>query len=220
MSCHDALQSLQEVTSATLGSYMESCCGSVAAVVGERVGYATMGSIRHLWMVQMGEDRAMSDDQELRRQLERMLTVRQAHMDFEEAVADFPEEHVNTRPPNLPYTFWHLLEHMRICQRDILDYIVADDYVWPDWPDDLWPDRAAETDPAGWQRTVDHFLADRKKLVDIIRDPNVDLFAPLPNSGEYEHNVLREINVVASHNAYHTSELAILRGVMDLWADD
>jgi len=156
---------------------------------------------------------------ELRRQLVRLLTVRQAHMGFEEAVADFPEEHVNTRPPNCPYTFWHLLEHVRICQRDILDYIVADDYQWPDWPDDLWPDRAAETDAAGWQRTIDHFLEDRQKLVAIIRDPAVDLFAPLPNSGDYQHNVLREINVIAAHNAYHTGELGILRGVMGLWPE-
>lgn len=161
----------------------------------------------------------MSDDHELRRQLERMLTVRQAHMEFEEAVADFPEEDINTRPPNCPYTFWHLLEHVRICQRDILEYIAADDYEWPDFPDDLWPDRAAETDAAGWQQTIDRFLADRQKLVAIIRDRDVDLFAPLPNSGEYEHNVLREINIVASHNAYHTGELAILRGVMGLWAE-
>lgn len=159
----------------------------------------------------------MGNDIELRRQLVRMLAARQAHMDFEEAVADFPQEHINTRPPNCPYTFWHLLEHMRLCQRDILDYIVADDYQWPDWPDDLWPDRAAETDAAGWQRTIDRFLADRERLVEIIGDPDVDLFAPLPNSGEYAHNVLREINVVASHNSYHIGELGILRGVMGLW---
>lgn len=162
----------------------------------------------------------MTDDKELRRQLVRLLTVRQAHMEFEEAVADFPEEHVNIQAPNLPYTFWHLLEHIRICQRDILDYIVADDYEWPDWPDDLWPEPTAETDATGWQRTVDRFLADRQELVEIIRDPGTDLFAPLPNSGEYEHNVLREINVIASHNAYHTGELAILRGVMGLWPEE
>ena len=29
-------------------------------------------------------------DQELRNQLVRMLTIRQAHMDFEDAVANFP----------------------------------------------------------------------------------------------------------------------------------
>lgn len=159
----------------------------------------------------------MDSELELRTQLARMLTVRQAHMDFEDAVQDFPEEQINTRPPHCDYTFWHLLEHLRICQRDILDYIAADTYDWPNFPDDLWPDKAAETDAAGWQATVDQFLADRQALVAIIRDPSVDLFAPLPNSGEYGHNIVREINIVASHNAYHTGELGILRQVMGLW---
>ena len=159
----------------------------------------------------------MIDDTELRSQLVNSLIVRQAHMDFEDAVADFPEEHINTQPPNCDYTFWHLLEHMRICQKDILDYIISEDYEWPNFPDDLWPDKAAITDPAGWQGTIDHFYADRAKLVEIINDPEIDLFAPLPNSGEHQHNILREISIIASHNAYHTGEFGILRNVMVLW---
>lgn len=159
----------------------------------------------------------MVEDKELRNQLVRMLTIRQAHMDFEDAVAGFPEEHINTRPPNCDYTFWHLLEHMRIAQKDIVEYIESDDYQWPNFPDDFWPDRSAETDLAGWQQTIAAFYADRQKLVEIVNDPEVDLFAPLPNSGKYQHNILREINIIASHNAYHTGELGILRQVMGLW---
>lgn len=160
------------------------------------------------------------DDQELRTQLVNLLTVRQAHMDFEDAVADFPPEQINTRPPRCDYTFWHLLEHMRICQRDIVDYIDADDYRWPTFPDDLWPDPAATTDAAGWQQTIDAFLADRRRLVEIVRDPAIDLFAPLANSGEHAHTLLREIHIIAAHNAYHTGELGVLRQVMGLWADN
>lgn len=159
----------------------------------------------------------MAPDEELRNQLTRMLSVRQAHMDFEDAVADFPRQQINTKPPNCSYTFWHLVEHMRICQKDILDYIQSDDYEWPDFPDDLWPDEAAQTDFAGWQQSIEQFLADRQALVEIINNPDLDLFAPLANSGEYGHNIVREINIVASHNAYHTGELGVLRQVMGLW---
>lgn len=159
----------------------------------------------------------MNNEAALRKQLVNLLTVRQAHMDFADAVADFPAEHINTRPTNCDYTFWHLLEHMRICQRDILDYIQSTDYKWLTFPDDLWPDNTAKTDHAGWQQTIANFRADRQELVEIINDPETDLFAPLPNSGEHRHNILREINIVASHNAYHTGELAILRQVMGLW---
>ncbi len=160
----------------------------------------------------------MNEDKEVRNQLVRMLTVRQAHMDFEDAVADFPEEHINTRPPNCDYTFWHLLEHIRIAQKDILDYIESDDYHWPNFPDDFWLERTAETDLAGWQGTIEQFYADRQRLVEIINDPEVDLYAPLSNSREYQHNILREVNVIASHNAYHTGELGILQQIMGLWS--
>ena len=159
----------------------------------------------------------MNDENELRNQLVRMLTVSQAHMDFADAVANFPAEQINTRPPNCDYTFWHLLEHLRICQKDILDYIASDDYQWPNFPDDLWPDKSAETDLSGWQQTIAQFLADRQALVSIVNDPNVDLFAPLPNSAEHQHNILREINIIANHNAYHTGELGVLRQLLALW---
>jgi hypothetical protein len=147
-----------------------------------------------------------------------MLTIRQAHMDLEDAVANFPEEHMNTRLLNCDYTFWQLLEHIRICQKDILDYIESEDYHWPDFPNDLWPDKSAETDLSGWQQTIEQFYIDRHRLVEIINDPVVDLFTPLPNSGEHPHNILREINIVANHNAYHTGEFGILRQVMGLWS--
>ncbi|MFK7804938.1 MAG: DinB family protein [Anaerolineae bacterium] len=159
----------------------------------------------------------MEPNAELRNQLIRMLMVRQAHMDFEDAVAGFPEKHINTRPPNCDYTFWQLLEHIRICQLDILEYIIKPNYVWPNFPDDLWPDKTAETDLAGWKATIENFYADRQALVDIINDAERDLFAPLPNSGEHKHSILREINIVAAHNAYHTGELGILRRTMELW---
>ena len=159
----------------------------------------------------------MDSDKELRNQLVCLLTVRQAHMDFEDAVADFPLAYINTRPANCDYTFWHLLEHMRICQRDIVDYIQSDNYHWPNFPDDLWPDKSAETDPAGWRHTLDQFYADRQELVRIITDPAADLFAPLPNSSQHRHHIVREINIIAAHNAYHTGELGILRQVMGLW---
>lgn len=159
----------------------------------------------------------MNDNKELRNQLVRMLTIRQAHQDFEDAVANFPEEHINSSPPNCDYTFWHLLEHIRICQKDIVEYIESDDYNWPNFPDDLWPDKSAQTDLAGWQQTIEQFIVDRQRLVEIINDPSTDIFAPLPNSGQHQHNILREINIIASHNAYHTGELGILRQMMGLW---
>jgi hypothetical protein len=159
----------------------------------------------------------MGNDKELRNQLTHMLSVRQAHMDLEDAAADFPVDQINTRPANCDYTFWHLLEHIRLCQFDILDYIRSDNYRWPTFPDDFWPNASSTANLADWQRALVQFYADRQALVDIINDPGVDLLAPLPNSKEHQHNILREVNVIANHNAYHTGELGILRQILGLW---
>jgi hypothetical protein len=69
-----------------------------------------------------------------------------SYMTFDDVVAGFPMAQINTRPPNVPYTPWHLLEHMRIAQRDILDYIKDKAYRLPTWPDDYWPDKDAKAD--------------------------------------------------------------------------
>lgn len=153
----------------------------------------------------------------LRQQLRALLEVEQAHMSFENAVAGFPLTAINQTPPNVPYTFWHLLEHLRLCQRDILEFstLPADQYRWPTFPDDYWPAPKAETDAAGWQATIEAFLADRRALVDLVLDPTVDLTAALVHGPEY--TLLREILVVADHNAYHLGEFAILRQTLGLW---
>lgn len=158
----------------------------------------------------------MHTDEAVRTQLVNMLLKRQAHMLFEDAIANFPTEHINTHPPQVTYSFWHLLEHIRICQYDILDYIRNAAYTAPNFPDDLWPVPEVDTDEAGWNATIHQFYADRQALVDIVQNPSTDLYSQIPHGWD-GHNILREILVVADHNAYHIGELAILRQVMGLW---
>lgn len=157
-------------------------------------------------------------DDVMRRQLLALLRGGNAHMPFDAAVADFPMTHINTPAPNVPYTPWHLLEHIRIAQWDILEFIRNSDYAPLDWPDEYWPARDATTDEAGWQATIDAFHADMAALEDIVTDPDTDILAPIPHAPEY--TVFREILVVADHNAYHIGEFAILRQVMETWPAD
>jgi hypothetical protein len=155
-------------------------------------------------------------EQLIRTQLINLLTEQQAHMMFGDAVRNFPESHINTRPPGVDYTFWHLLEHLRICQWDILDYIRNPSYQHMEWPRQYWPAQNAVTDLAGWQQTIDQFRDDLAALVGIVQDPQTDLYAPIPH-GYDGHTILREIFIVADHNAYHVGELAILRQVAGIW---
>lgn len=158
----------------------------------------------------------MTSDQILRQQLTNLLMVRQAHMSFEDAIKDFPEEHINTRPPDLDYTIWHLVDHIRICQWDILEYIRNPDYAAPDFPSGYWQPPGTTTDVAGWNNTIVQFQTDRQALVEIINDPARDLTAQIPH-GQPSHNILREILIVADHNAYHIGEIGVLRQTLGLW---
>jgi hypothetical protein len=151
----------------------------------------------------------------LRRQLADLVDGVGAHMPFEEAVADFPDDGMNRRAPNVDYTPWHVLEHLRLTQVDILRYITDPAYEERSWPDEYWPDKAATATREEWDATVRDFLADRAALRALVTDPARDLFAVIP--GTPGHTLLREIRIDADHNAYHIGEFAILRQVMGTW---
>jgi hypothetical protein len=153
--------------------------------------------------------------EDLRRQLVRLLDGVDAHMPFEEAVRDFPDEAMNERPPNVGYTPWHLVEHLRLTQWDILDYVTNPTYVEREWPRDYWPDPSATATRADWDASVAGFLADRATLRSLVLDEDRGLSAVIP--GTPGHTLLREVRIVADHNAYHVGELAILRQVMGSW---
>jgi hypothetical protein len=153
----------------------------------------------------------------LRKQLISLLDGVGAHMPLEEAVADFPDDAINRRPPNVKYTPWHLLEHIRLVQFDILDYLTNPDYVELEWPAGVWPAADAEATPEQFQETIRQFLADRAALRAMVADPERDLFAVIPNTPG--HTLLREIRIVGDHNAYHIGEFAVLRQVMGTWGE-
>lgn len=157
----------------------------------------------------------MSANQPLREELVFLLERGNAHTSFEEAVAAYPMEQINTIFPNGSYTSWHLLEHLRLAQWDILDFIRNPQYQERAWPQEYWPPRDQQASPDDWQRTIHDFLADRQELRAIIMDPQNDLWAPIPQgTGQ---TIAREIMVVADHNAYHIGEFAIMRQVMGTW---
>ena len=160
----------------------------------------------------------MNPDKVLREQLLFLLRGGNAHMSFDQAVAGFPLEHINGQPPNVSYSPWQLLEHMRIAQWDILEFMRNPDHVSPQWPEGYWPRAGEKADEIKWEKTLGDFRADLGALQDMVENPGTDLVAPIPHAPGY--TVLREILLVADHNAYHIGEFAILRQVMGTWPAD
>jgi hypothetical protein len=143
------------------------------------------------------------------------LDTGNAFSPWRELVADFPEEHINTRPPNVPYTFWHLLEHIRFAQWEILEKLRTGKQVEATWPDDFWPPRDKQVDAARWRETLAQFESDLEALKALVRDEDRDLLEPAMPGVSY--TALASVMSVAEHNAYHFGEFAILRQVCGAW---
>src|SRR4051812_32868313 len=96
------------------------------------------------------------DSDELRKQLKALLDGGQAHATFEDAVKDFPAEMRGKVPAGLPYSAWQLVEHMRIAQKDILDFSAppTGGYHGLKWPDEYWPKEAEPASPEAWDRSL------------------------------------------------------------------
>ncbi len=158
------------------------------------------------------------NDKTLRQQLLQLLRGGNAHLTFDDAVARFPLEHINSYPPEVSYTPWHLVEHLRIAQWDILEFTRDPGHVSPPWPEGYWPDPGATADEATWQASLAAFRSDLAAMEAIVQDPEIDLTAEIPHAPGYTY--LREVLLVVDHNAYHIGEFAILRQVMGTWPED
>lgn len=155
----------------------------------------------------------------LRKQLIDLLGGGQAHITFDEAVKDFPTDLRGVVPPNLPYSAWQLLEHLRIAQRDILHFSAppTGGYHPMRWPQDYWPQSPEPPTGHAWDQSIEAIHSDLKHFIALIENPSSDLYKPF-RWGEGQ-NLLREALLIADHNAYHLGELIVLRRVLGAWPE-
>jgi DinB superfamily len=159
-----------------------------------------------------------TDDQKaLHKQLIALLHGGQAHVTFDEAVKDFSTDLRGTVPPSLPYSAWQILEHLRITQRDILNFSAppTGGYQPMEWPEDYWPKSPQPPSAHAWDHAVAEIHSDLKKFIALIENPSADLYKPF-RWGDGQ-NLLREALLIADHNAYHLGELIVLRRLLGAW---
>jgi len=156
-----------------------------------------------------------NDIANLRQQLLNYLEGRHAHASLEDALKDFPLKMANIKPANVPYTFWALLEHIRITQNDIVEFIQNPNYKYKNWPKDYWPPMHKLADKIAWHKTIQACKKDLKVLKRIINNPKTDLLANIPH-GEGQ-TIFREAMLVIDHNAYHLGEFILMRRSLNIW---
>jgi len=154
---------------------------------------------------------------ELVRQLLALLKGGQAHAGFDAATKDFPAKLRGVVPEDLPYSAWQLLEHMRITQRDILNFSAppTGGYHPLKWPEEYWPKSPEPPSPQAWDHTIAAIRTDREHFEALLQKPGADLFKPF-RWGDGQ-NLLREALLIADHTAYHLGELIVLRRLLGAW---
>jgi hypothetical protein len=157
----------------------------------------------------------MNTDKALRKHLVELLTGGQAHVTFDDVIKGLPAELRGTRPAGASHSPWELLEHLRIAQRDILEFSRNAKHESPKWPEGYWPDSPEPPAKGAWDKAVKAFRADLKAMIGLVTDDSNDLFAKIPHGDG--QTLLREALLVADHNAYHIGQLATVRHLLGAW---
>jgi hypothetical protein len=143
------------------------------------------------------------------RELHMLLDGGQAHAPLAVAANDFPAQLRGVVPNGLPYSAWQILEHMRIAQRDILDFSRNEDGSY--WPPDAEPPTAHS-----WESSLSDIREDTKAFEALIEAASEGkLLKPFP-WGEGQ-NLLHEAFLIAAHMSYHTGELIVIRRLLVVW---
>ncbi|WP_143961013.1 DinB family protein [Litoribacter populi] len=135
-----------------------------------------------------------------------------AYKKLEDILDEIPFELIQINVPGVPYTFYDILEHMRIAQKDILDYCCSDNYQELRWPDDYWPKSNETITEEKWESIKDSFYQDRSKFNKWLSNHNQQLFTPIQRNEN--HNLLREALILIEHNSYHTGQLMLFTRIL------
>ena len=155
------------------------------------------------------------NDAVLRKHLIDVLKGGSAHVQFMDALEEFPPNKRGTFAPGLPHTGWQLLEHARIAQWDILEFSRNPNHVSPGFPEGYWPKTPGPPADAEWDKSVQSFQNDLNEMIELVKNPRTDLFAKIPHGDN--QTILREALVLADHNAYHLGQLVDLRRALGTW---
>lgn len=152
---------------------------------------------------------------EFRKHLVSLLNSENAHVSLQKAMEGIPFDSLGKVADHFPYSLWQQIEHIRIAQKDIVDYTLNDNYEPLQWPDDYWPKEKSPDSEQSYQMAIDSISIDLNRMIDHINNPKNDLYQSF-SYGE-GHNLLREALLLADHNAYHTGQIVLLRKVLGCW---
>ena len=157
------------------------------------------------------------NDSILRQNLVELLRGGHAHATVEQALNGLNPKLRTAQPAAGGHSVWEELEHMRLAQEDILRYTLDSSWISPPFPDGFWPKATEGLTEKTWSASVAAFFADLEELIALTQDARLDLTASIPH-GE-GRTYLREILLVADHNAYHLGQIVQIRKALGDWGE-
>ena len=158
----------------------------------------------------------MTDTARWREVVASALDWEQAHVTLDRAVEDLPAELRGRRPEGAPHSCWELLEHIRIAQRDLIEFCQDEDYEHDlDWPGDYWPADPAPASEQAWEDCLAEIRRDRAELQRWTVETSIDLTQEIPHGTGQTY--LRTVLVAADHAAYHVGQIVLVRKLLGAW---
>jgi hypothetical protein len=156
------------------------------------------------------------NDSILRQSLIELLRGGHAHVTLEQALDGLDPALRNARPVAGHHAVWEELEHMRLAQEDILRYTLDASWASPTFPEGYWPKASDDPTEETWSASITGFFSDLEEMVRLAQDASLDLTAEIPHGKGRTY--LRQILLVADHNAYHLGQIVQIRNALGNWA--
>jgi uncharacterized damage-inducible protein DinB len=156
----------------------------------------------------------MKAPEDIREQVIRSLRGA-AHPEVIAVLEGIPSADRGRKVAGFPHTLWQLLEHLRIAQKDILDFGRDPDHESPEFPKGYWPESESPPSDAAWNESLRAFRRDLNAIEKIVEDTEVDLTEPIPHLDGVTW--FREVMLVVTHNAYHMGQVVQVRRALGCW---
>lgn len=146
------------------------------------------------------------------------LDWEQAHVSLDHALRGLPPALRARRPKGFAHSVWDLVEHIRLAQRDLLDFCMNPRYEETlKWPDDYWPERGAKPSERAWTASLAQIGRDRRALARFTTRFSGDLSKRIPRGTGQTY--LRTVLVAVVHAAYHTAQIVDVRRLIGAWPE-
>lgn len=157
-----------------------------------------------------------SGEQFVKTELLKHLNGNMAFLPIPDMLEKIPFEKLGEQPYALPYSFYELFYHICYAQREIMNFMMADSYETPNWPDAYWPEKQAPEQEKDWEDLKATYFQDCQNLKLFLEEDSIVLSAPVKHSTKDDQNALREFLLILNHTAYHTGQLLIVLRLLGL----